>query len=310
MPRSQLDPLMAAFARAPQPASIQEMRDNLEAFIAFTNAGAPAVARHERAIPVAAGSTPSVDVLLPRGVGPFPVLVYFHGGGWCIGSPRSHEKLTSELANQAGVIVVSVDYRLAPEHPFPIPFDDCLLAIEWTVKNISRYGGDPTRLAIGGDSAGGNLTAATVAALRRSGSPIRPQAVALLYGSFDIEETADEYRKYAPAGDPILSETMTRLMVEGYLSSRPDLRDPRLSPMHAELSGFPPAFLTVGSADPLVGQSLRFADRLAAAQVEVEMVVYAGMPHAFMQLSLVDECGQAIAATARFLRERLGANHR
>jgi acetyl esterase/lipase len=300
MPLAQLGPLLDAMRAAPEPASIAEMRTQIEAFVAFANAGMPEVARHVAGIRVADGV--SVDVLVPQGEPPFPVLVYLHGGGWSIGSPLSHARLTRELACAASALVVSVDYRLAPEHPFPHPLDDCAAAIRWAVTHAREYGGDPQRLAVGGDSAGGNLTAAALSSAVRD-VPVR--AALLLYGAFDASSVTAHYRVFAPAGDPVLSERMARMMLEAYISSGVDPRDPRVSPVHADLRGFPPACLIVGAADPLLGETLEFARRLAAAQVEVDARVFAEMPHAFMQLPMLDECVQAIELAAAFLRARL-----
>jgi acetyl esterase len=302
MPIAQLGPLLDAMRAAPPPASIPEMRTQLEAFIAFVNSGMPEVARHVAGIRVADGV--SVDVLVPNGKPPFPVLVYLHGGGWSIGSPTSHARLTRELACAASALVVSVDYRLAPEHPFPHPLDDCAAAIRWAVANAREYGGDPQRLAVGGDSAGGNLTAAALTSAVRD-LPVR--AALLLYGAFDVASVASDYRVFAPTDDPVLPEHTARLMLEAYISSGVDPRDPRVSPVNADLRSFPPSFLIVGAADPLLGETLEFARRLAASGVEIDARVFAGMPHAFMQLPMLDECGQAIALAGAFLHSRLAA---
>ena len=149
MPRAELAGMFEMLRTAPQGESIAEMRAYMTAFVPFINANAPEVARVETA--VALGDGVSADVLIPFGTPPFPTLIYLHGGGWSFGSPATHGKLARQLCVGAGVAVVSVDYRLAPEHPFPTPLNDCVAAARWTRDNVARWGGDPARIAIGGD---------------------------------------------------------------------------------------------------------------------------------------------------------------
>ena len=154
------NPFAQLLGGANLPETPQEMRDLLDRFAPMLNAGAPEVGHFHEKVPVE-GADPAVtaDIVVPKGDGPWPVLVYLHGGGWICGSPTTHNKLAHRFA-EAGYLVFNVDYRLAPESPFPIPFEDCVAAIRWASKVASEYGGDPSRLALGGDSAGGNLSAA------------------------------------------------------------------------------------------------------------------------------------------------------
>src|SRR5262249_36740096 len=156
--RSEIAGMLDVLRSAPQPESIAEMRRNLEVVIPILNANPPEVERVAAGVVV--GDGVSADILIPSGRPPFPTLIYLHGGGWSIGSPATHGKLVRQLCVGAPAVVVAVDYRLAPEHPFPTPLDDCVAAARWTQANIARWGGDPQRIAIGGDSAGGNLSAA------------------------------------------------------------------------------------------------------------------------------------------------------
>ena len=158
-----LSRLMESF---PIPKTVPEMRALLENFAGMLNAGLPPVADLHENVTVheVEGRGVHADVVVPGGRGPHPVLVYLHGGGWVSGSPRTHRKLAHRFA-EAGFLVVNVDYRLAPEHPFPAGFEDCVAALRWAAREAPRFHGDPSRLAVGGDSAGANLAAAAAAAL-------------------------------------------------------------------------------------------------------------------------------------------------
>ena len=195
------------------PRTAHEMRRMLEVLAPMLNANLPEVGAFHEAVPVREGVT--ADVVVPVGEGPHPVLVYLHGGGWVCGSPKTHRKLAHRFA-EAGYLVFNVDYRLAPEHPFPTPFEDCLAATRWAHREAARFGGDATRLAIGGDSAGGNLSAAVAAAL--TGDPARPRAALLIYGVFDFGLLGDI--SLAVGDDPRAAEVgkqMAELMVGAYL---------------------------------------------------------------------------------------------
>ena len=296
MPRSELAGLFEMLRGAPQGQSIAELRANMQAFIPLINANAPEVARLDAGIAV--GNGVSVDIIVPPGTPPFPTLIYLHGGGWSIGSPATHGKLARQLCVGAGVVVVSVDYRLAPEHPFPTPLDDCVAATRWTRANIARWGGDPGRLTVGGDSAGGNLSAAVVNDLRNE---IEFRGALLIYGAFDVLGAWRDYDRYAPEEDPILPKAAMKLMLDAYFSGGASNDDPRVSPLKADLSHFPPACLICGTWDPLFGDSLAFHDKLRAAGRRATLHRYEGMPHAFLQLPVSDG-DAAIAVACEFLK--------
>jgi acetyl esterase len=299
MPRKDLEPLFAAMAAMPMRTTIAEMRGDFGAFAAILNAGAPEVGAVH---PVDIGGGVRGEVLVPAGAAPFPVLVYLHGGGWSIGDCASHAKLTRQLCVGAGAIVVSIDYRLSPEHPFPAPLDDCVAAVRWVRENAGRFGGDPSRIAIGGDSAGGNLTAAVSIDLK---DELEVRAALLIYGAFDLEASLRDYAIYTPpGGDPVLPKPMMQAMMDAYLSGGASVKDPRVSPIFGDLSKFPPSILLCGDADPLYGDTLHFHDALLRAGRESELHVFHGMPHAFMQLT-VAEADAAVAAGAEFLRRHL-----
>jgi acetyl esterase len=273
------------------------LRAMLDGFAPMLNMDPPKVgATHDR---VALREGVTADVLVPATPGPHPVLVYLHGGGWVAGSPRTHRKLALRFA-EAGYLVVNVDYRLAPEAPFPAPFDDCVFAVRWAAQNARRYGGNPARLAIGGDSAGGNLSAAVAGALAGDDG-VRIRAALLIYGVFDFDAML---RQPAPAGiDPEMVRQATEMMAFSYLGKEPAasvLSDPRVSPLHAAAK-LPPSFLVVGTADTLHAQQEALAAALARHGVPHEHAVYAGMPHGFLQMEFLPPAREAIGRAIAFL---------
>ncbi len=285
------------------PKSPLEMRRMLDGFAPLMNGGLPEVGALHEAVPVQAGVT--ADVIVPAGAGPHPVLVYLHGGGWVCGSPKTHRKLGYRFA-EAGYLVFNVDYRLAPEHPFPTPFEDCLAAVRWAHREAARFGGDPARFAIGGDSAGGNLSAAVSAALVND--PARPKAALLLYGVFDFAMFGE--MALIPGADAqaaAIGRDMVEMMVGAYLGpTRSDamLRDARVSPLHAAAK-LPPSHVVVGSADTLASQSEALVKALAAAGVPHEHFVDAGMPHGYAQMEMLPAARPAIDRMIAFLRRHV-----
>ncbi len=294
------------------PETAADMRSMLDKLAAMLNGGLPEIgALHEGVVVREVdGHAVTADVMVPKGDGPHPVLVYLHGGGWVSGSPATHRKLGHRFA-EAGYLTISIDYRLAPEHPFPAPFEDCLHATRWAAAEASRWGGDASRLAIGGDSAGGNLSAAVAAALRDDAAGPRIRAALLIYGVYDFA-TMDDALADAANAAPAMAETVAKLqelMVGGYLGSERApalLRDPRVSPLHAA-DKLPPAHVMVGSMDNLVGQSEALVAALAAAGIEHEHVVYEGMPHGFAQMEFLAPARESITRMTEFLAKHLSA---
>ena len=197
-----------------------------------------------------AGWRLSADISVPTGPGPHPVLVYFHGGGWTMGSPKTHLRLGREFA-AAGYLTVNVDYRRAPKHRFPAAFDDCLFATQWAVEHAAEYGGDAQRLAVGGDSAGANLAGGVLAECSRKRGPAI-KAGLLLYGVFDY------HAALAGLGTPHAKQQLY-LPVEDYEALR---EDHRVSPLYA-CDGFPPCYIAVGTKDPLLAESHALAEKLS-----------------------------------------------
>ena len=299
---SDLDPLMQLFGRKP-PETVHEMREMLETFAGFLNQGLPEVGAFHEAVSVSDGVT--ADVVVPPRAGPHPVLVYLHGGGWVCGSPSTHRKLAHRFA-EAGYLVFNVDYRLAPEHPFPTPLDDCIEAIRWAARTAPEYGGDPSRLAVGGDSAGANLSAAS--AIQLAGDPACPKAALLIYGVFDFATIGDMPDELAATGPMLeLGERLVGMMVEAYLGpdrSEALLADPRISPLHAA-HRLPPSHVMVGTADPLARQAETLAKALAAADVVHEHHVDHGMPHGYVQMEFLAPTRPAIERMVDFLRRHI-----
>jgi acetyl esterase len=258
----------------------------------------PPVGRHEViAIDTDDGRSLPADVVVPEGDGPFPVVVYFHGGGWVLGSRDGYRSVTFGLA-QAGYFVVAVDYALAPEEPFPAGFDDCAFTVRWAVENAKAYGGDGSRLAIAGDSAGANLTAAVSAHFMDDPSAPRPAAVLLYYGVYDLPTM--------PRGETEASAALGEEIIKAYVGDRTELlSDPRVSPIHAAHK-LPPAFVVVGGADELVAQNQELRQALAKAEIPHDYLEVAGMPHAFMQLP-VPQAADTLQRSVDFLDSYLKA---
>jgi acetyl esterase len=297
---------LTQFLAANPPKSAQDMRRMLDGFAFLMNADLPEIGALHENVRIADGV--SADIAVPKGAGPHPVLVYLHGGGWICGSPRTHRKLGYRFA-EAGYVVVNVDYRLAPEHPFPTPFEDCLAAVKWAAREAARFGGDAARLAIGGDSAGGNLSAAVAAALASDPSGPRLRAALLIYGVFDFA-ALDAPTPGVPAmpGVPAaLGADMMELMTGSYAGNAERaswVRDPRVSPLHAAAK-LPPSHIVCGTADPLIAQARTLRDALARGGVAHEYAEDAGMPHGYLQMEMLPPTRPALERMVKFLDARM-----
>lgn len=240
----------------------------------------------------------------PRSAGPSPLLVYFHGGGFVVGSLESYDRLCRVLANRTGCLVASVDYRLAPEHKFPAAPDDCIAALRWLAEHAAEVGADPSRIAVGGDSAGGNLAAVTALQARDGGPKLAFQL--LVYPCTGARQ--DEPSHFAFAEKLLLTRKSVVWFYEQYIDREADRGDWRLAPLLAPaLEGLPPALLIVAGHDPLRDEGIAYAERLKAAGVRVEYANYEGMVHGFFSLSGALDAGrQAIAQSAAALRRAFG----
>lgn len=280
-----------------------EARANAEvSFAAFNQPMPDGVAVADRSIPGPAGDI-RLKVFTPGGRGPFPLLVFLHGGGWVIGSPATHARLCAELAGGAGAVVASVDYRLAPEHPAPAALDDCVAAIRWAVANAGELGADGGRFAVGGDSAGANLTAAAMLRLRDEDGP-RSRLQLLLYGAYTMDN--DLPSVLANGEGKILTRRAMEWFYAHYLSGGASRTDPYVAPIHGDLRGLPPARLIVGTLDPLLDDSRLFAQALKEAGVPATLSMYEDQPHVFLQLSAILDGGKrGVAEACQALREAL-----
>ncbi|CAI0787864.1 alpha/beta hydrolase [Serratia entomophila] len=222
-----------------------------------------------------------------------PAMLFAHGGGWCLGSLALYDQPCQALANAAGRVVLSVDYRLAPEHPFPRPLEDVYQALCWAAEQAAPLGIDAARLAIGGDSAGGNLAAAAALLARDRGGP-RIEHQLLLYPALSREMATASYRKFAE-GYFLTREAMV-FCWQNYLGAR---RDPLAEPLHAAcLAGLPPAIIASCEYDPLRDEAERYAQRLREAGVAVRCERLAGMVHACMHMLGVTPAARQLFALA------------
>jgi acetyl esterase len=285
---------------------LPELRQQLRVMVSLMDEPAPALARIEDiGIPGPAGHIPARVYSSSAAKTPQPAVVYFHGGGWVQGDLETHHGLCARLAKHAGVLVLAVDYRLAPEHKFPAAVDDCLAAYRWARTKGRDVGADTARVAVAGDSAGGNLSAAVSQLAAAEGSPV-PTCQALIYPAVDFSLDTPSHREMVE-GHVIPRERVLWYM-EQYLRSDADKNDLRASPLRAaSLKGQPPAMIVTAGFDPLRDEGHAYADRLREAGVDVVDREYPGQIHAFV--SLTKAIPQGMAATleiAEYLRRRLG----
>jgi acetyl esterase len=237
-----------------------------------------------------------------RGAGT-PGLVWFHGGGFVIGSIESHDGICRRLAKEAGVVVLSVDYRLAPEHPFPAAVHDAVAATRWVVDNAATLGIHPRAIAVGGDSAGGNLAAVTAHALRTG--PHRPAFQLLIYPATDFTRGHPSHTHFN-RGLVLTKESMD-WFTQNYLPSKDDVRDPRASCIFADdLAGLPPAFVLTAGFDPLRDEGRAYAERMRAAGVVVEHHCSEAAVHGFLNMAgSLSEPSRMLTLAAQRLRRGL-----
>jgi len=296
MPTTAEREFLNSFAGATAPRDIAEVRQVMDFVSTAMNKDAPEVGALHEDVELRQGLR--ADIAVPKGAGPFPTVMYLHGGGFVAGSPKSHRKLGLKIAD-AGFLTVNVDYRLAPEHPFPAGLEDCVFAVKWAALHAAKYGGDASRLAVGGDSAGANLTAAAFVSLASEDDPgPKPRAALLFYGVYDF-----------PAMIRCAPDPLTEMFTKAYTGSGSYpaiLEDPRLSPIRAVKPGaMPPSFIVCGSADALLPESRAFAEALERAGIEHELHVFDEMPHGFLQMGNLSDCREAERRMFAFLRRVL-----
>jgi len=234
---------------------------------------------------------------------PLPILVWYHGGGFVIGDLDTADRTCRTLAAKTGALVISVDYRLAPEHPFPAGPDDCVAALRWVIDNAGSLGGDPSRVAIGGDSAGGNLSAVTAIQARDEGIPLRFQL--LVYPVTDCTMTSSSYRENAE-GYLLTADSMD-WFIDHYLSGNADAKDPRVSPLYADdLRGLAPALVITAEFDPLRDEGEAYAERLKEAGNDVTATRFDGQIHGFFAMgAVIPAANEAVALAAEHVKNAL-----
>ena len=257
-----------------------------------------------QAIPVGGGQTIHARIYTPKtGTAPFPVIVYYHGGGWVIADLDTYNASAQGLAEQVGAVVVSVASRLAPEHKFPTQHQDSFAAYQWVLNNAQTIKGDPKRIAVAGESAGGNL-AANVSLMARDRKVALPRHQLLVYPIASNDLNSASYRQYAsakPLDKPLMAYFMKQTLAEPTQSS-----DPRISLVKANLQGLPGTTLIAAQLDPLQTEGKLLADKLQAAGVKVTYKLYEGVTHEFFGMgTVVPEARQAQALAAQELKKAL-----
>ncbi|KQP05161.1 alpha/beta hydrolase [Pseudorhodoferax sp. Leaf265] len=251
-------------------------------------------------VPVASVQDGTVDgatgplrarIYRPEGAGPFPTVAYFHGGGWVIGDLDTHDNMCRDLCRGARAVVVAVDYRLAPEHPFPAAVDDTAAATRWVVAHAAELGGNPT-VGVAGDSAGGNLSAVVAQQLRDAGTALAAQF--LIYPAVDHAQA--DYASLAQNAKGYFLETTTMAWFYGhYAGTIADPLDPRLAPLrHTDLTRLPPAVVVTAEFDPLRDSGAAYAEALRAAGNQVDYLAGPGMVHGFYDMGRWSPAAQAL----------------
>jgi acetyl esterase len=298
--RTLLDAIEQLGVKPVEELTVPEARLQARAFLDLQGPPQEVASVAHRFIPGPTADIP-VRIYTPEGTGPFPAVVYFHGSGWVILNVELVDPTMRSLANSTGCVVVAVNYQKAPEHKFPVPFDDCFAATTWVAENAAELGIDPARLAVAGDSAGGNLAAAVCLRARDEGGPALAFQL-LVYPATDYGwdkpsaiENAEGYR---------LQRESMRWFWSHYMNDPSDGDNPYVSPLRApDLSGLPPAFIVTAEFDPLRDDGELYAERLRDAGVPVKYTCYDGMIHGFYFML-------GVLGQAKLLHDEIGAEVR
>ncbi len=296
MPSPQLQTIVQMLRARPQPAQDVGWQQAREAF--ETMARVFPVPANVTSEPVDAGGVPGEWISVPES-DPGRVIYYLHGGGYAIGSVNTHRELISRICRAAGARSLAVNYRLAPEHPFPAAIEDATGAYRWLLSQ----GADPARTVFAGDSAGGGLTAAALVALRDAGDPL-PAAAVCLSPWTDMEVSGQSMISRAEV-DPMIQRDEALKGAAAYLGGA-DPRDPLASPIHADLSSLPPMLIQVGTAETLLDDATRLADRARSDGVDVVLEAWDDMIHVWHFFAfMLPEGQQAIDRIGQFVRTRV-----
>ena len=265
----------------------------------------PAVTATDRTIPGPAGSLP-VRIFTPKdGHGPWPVVVYYHGGGWVIADKNTYDAGARALSKMANAVVVSVDYRQGPEHKFPAAHDDAFAAYQWALAHAASIKGDPKKVALAGESAGGGLVVST-AIMARDKNVQMPTAVISVYPIAGTDTTTPSYKENANAKP--LNRAMMSWFFDKYLDGPEDRSNPRVNVLAADLHGLPPTTIINAQIDPLRSEGEMLAQKLRAAGVDVQHKTYDGVTHEFFGMgAVVDKAKDAEQMAADALRKSFGS---
>jgi epsilon-lactone hydrolase len=257
------------------------------------------VAPDVQQLPVEIGGVDGIEVTV-KGAADGNVILYFHGGVYVIGTAVASVPLVSELVRRTAAKAITLDYRLAPEHPYPAAIEDARAAYE----GLLAQGIDPSHIAFAGESAGGGLAVATLLALREAGRPL-PSCAFVMSPYVDLTLSGETLLQ-RQAVDPILAPAGLRARVPDYLGAA-DASDPHISPIYGDLSGLPPLLIQVGSHEILLSDALRLAERAALCDVQITLEVTTGVPHVFQGFAgLLDEAGAALDRAADFVKTSIG----
>ena len=299
MASQELQGLLTMFKSRPAPPADQTLAERRAGFEAMA-AGFGPLPGDITVTPVDAGGV-KAEWVAAANADPGTVILYLHGGGYVIGSPASHRDLTQRLSRAAGARVLSVDYRMAPESPFPAAVEDAVAAYRW----LLAQGADPKRMVISGDSAGGGLTLATLVALRDAGVAL-PAAAAPISPWTDLAMTGESLKTRAHLDPIITPDLLGSGMAAAYIGSH-DARNPLISPLYADYHGLPPLLIQVGESEVLYDDAARVAQKAKAAGVDVTFEPWPDMIHVWHLFSaMLPEGQQAIERIGQFVRQRTG----
>lgn len=285
--------------------TVHQLRENAEIVRERWAKGGPEMARETKHRVIAREHPLTLKVYEPK-VGELqPALIYLHGGGWSLFSLDTHDRLMREYANRAGITVVGVDYSLAPEFKFPHQIEEIYDVILWLRENGKMVGIDSTRLAIGGDSAGANLSVSTCLKIKDAGQNHWIKAMLLNYGTFDADVSTESHERFGGENFLLTSEEKVAFWNQ-YLSRDEDATNPIVSPLLADLTALPSTYMAIASHDILYDENISMAQRLTEAGVPLKAVVYPGTTHSFLEaVSIAKVSDRALAESSLWLRKTL-----